>query len=68
MVLPDLKIVFPNSTEMLAVNRSFVDYVFPQLRTSDGGLYICTATINIPLAGILDRQSSAMEMITVVGK
>ena len=65
VVLPDLKIVFPNSTEITAVNSSSVDYVFPPLRTSDGGQYTCTATVNIPLAGITDWQSSAMEIITV---
>ena len=68
MVLPDLKIVFPNSTELSAVNSSSVDYVFFPLRTSDGGQYTCTATVNIPQAGITDLQSSAVETITVVGK
>ena len=68
VVLPDLKIVFPNSTEVSAVNSSAVDYVFYPLRTSDGGQYTCTATVNIPQAGITDLQSSVVETITVVGK
>ena len=68
VVLPDLKIVFPNSTEVSAVNSSSVDYVFYPLRTSDGGQYTCTATVNIPQAGITDLQSSGVETITVVGK
>ena len=67
-VLPHLKIVFPNSTEVSAVNSSSVDYVFSPLRTSDGGQYTCTATVNIPQAGITDRQNSAVETITVLGK
>ena len=37
VVLPDLKIVSPNSTEVSAVNSSSVDYVFSPVRTSDGG-------------------------------
>ena len=68
VVLPDLKIVFPNSTEISAVNRSSIHYVFSPLRTSDGGQYTCKAIVNIPQAGILDRQGSAMDAITVVGK
>ena len=68
VVLPDLKIVSPNSTEVSAVTNSSVDYVFSPLRTSDGGQYTCTATVNIPQAGITDLQSSAVETITVVGK
>ena len=68
VVLPDLKIVSPNSTEVSAVNSSSVDYVFSPVRTSDGGQYTCTATVNIPQAGIKDLQSSAVETITVLGK
>ena len=68
VVLPDLKIVSPNSTEVSAVNSSSVDYVFSPLRTSDGGQYTCTATVNIPQAGITDLQSSAVETITVLSK
>ena len=65
VVLPDLKIVSPNSTEVSAMNSSSVDYVFSPLRTSDGGQYTCTATVNIPQAGITDLQSSAVDSITV---
>ena len=67
MVLPDLKIVFPNSTEISVMNTSSLDYMFSPLRTSDGGQYTCTATVNIPQAGIIDLQSSVIEIITVVG-
>ena len=68
MVLPDLKIVFPNSTEMSIISSSSLDYTFSPLRTSDGGQYICTATVNIPQAGITNLQNSVTENITVVGK
>ena len=68
VVLPDLKIVFPNSTEISVMNTSSLDYMFSPLRTSDGGQYTCTATINIPQVGIADFQSSVMESIAVVGK
>ena len=68
VALPDLKIVSPNSTEVSSVNSSSVDYVFSPLGTSDGGQYTCTATVNIPQAGITDLQSSAVGTITVVGK
>ena len=68
VVLPHLKIVFPNSTEVSAVSSSSMDYVFSPLRTSDGGQYTCTATVNIPQAGITDLQNSVVETITVVGK
>ena len=65
VVLPDLKIVFPNSTEISAMNTSSLVYTFSPLRTSDGGQYTCTATVNIPQAGITDRQSSTVETVTV---
>ena len=68
VVLPDLKIVFPNSTEILVMNTSSLVYTFSPLRTSDGGQYTCTATVNIPQAGITDLQNSITENITVVGK
>ena len=68
VVLPDLKIVFPNSTEISVVNSSSLDYMFSPLRTSDGGQYTCTATVNIPQAGIMDLQNSAVETVVVVGK
>ena len=67
MLLPDLKIVFPNSTEISLMNTSSLNYTFSPLRTSNGGQYTCTATVNIPQAGITDLQSSGMEN-TVVGK
>ena len=68
VVLPDLKIVFPNSTKISVISSSSLDYTFSPLRTSDGGQYTCTATVNIPQAGITDLQNSITENITVVGK
>ena len=68
VVLPDLKIVFPNSTEISVMDSSSLDYMFSPLRTSDGGQYTCTATINIPRAGIMGLQNSAVETLVVVGK
>ena len=62
VVLPDMKIVFPDSTEISEVNTSSLDYTFSPLRTSDGGQYTCTAIVNIPQAGL---QSSAVANITV---
>ena len=62
--MPDLKIVNPNST-VIVNNSSSVDYMFSPLRTSDGGQYNCTATINIPQAGITDINTSVMANITV---
>ena len=52
VALPTMMIVFPNSTVVLAHNTISVDYTFSPLRTSDGGHYTCTATINIPQAEI----------------
>ena len=68
VVLPDLKIVFPNSTEISVMDSSSLDYMFSPLRTSDGGQYTCTATVNISQAGIMDLQNSAVETVVVVGK
>ena len=68
MVQPDLQIVFPNTTEIAASNISSLNYTFSPLRTSDGGQYTCTATVNIPQAGIADLQSSTSEIITVIGE
>ena len=68
VVVPDLKIVFPNSTEISVMDSSSLDYMFSPLRTSDGGQYTCTATVNIPQAGIMNLQNSAVETVVVVGK
>ena len=70
MVQPDLQIVFPNTTEIVAMNISSLNstslnYTFSPLRTSDGGQYTCTATVNIPQAGIAGLQSSAMDTVNV---
>ena len=66
VVLPDLKLLFPNSTEISVISSSSVVYIFSPLRTSDGGQYTCIATVNIPQAGITDLQTSITENITVV--
>ena len=65
VVLPDMKIVYLNSTVMSVVNSISVEYVFSPLRTSHGSQYTCTATVNIPQAGITDRNTSVTENITV---
>ena len=68
MVQPDMEIVFPNTTEIVASNISSLNYTFSPLRISDGGQYTCTATVNIPQAGIADLQSSTSDIIIVIGK
>ena len=68
VVRPNLMIVFPNSTDLLKENTSLLDYSFSPLRTSDAGQYICRATINIPQAGIVDRQSTVERTVVVVCK
>ena len=68
VVLPDMKIVFPNSTVISVMNSSSVEYMFSPLRRSHGGQYTCTATVNIPQAGITDLVNSTTETISVVCK
>ena len=63
-----MEIVFPNMTEIVSSNISSLNYTFSPLRTSDGGQYTCTATVNIPQAGIADLQSSTSEIIIVIGE
>ena len=65
MVLPDMKIASLNSTVISVMNSSSVDYMFSPLNTSHGGQYTCTATVNIPRAGITDHNTSATENVTV---
>ena len=65
MVQPDLQIVFPNTTDIVAMDISLLSHTFSPLRTSDGGQYTCTATVNIPQAEIADLQGSAMDTINV---
>ena len=50
------------------MDSSSLDYMFSPLRTSDGGQYTCTATVNIPRAGIMGLQNSAVKTLVVVGK
>ena len=68
VVLPDMKIVSPNSTVISVMNSSSVEYVFSPLRTSHGGKYTCTATVNIHQAGITDRNTSVTKTVFVVCK
>ena len=68
VALPTMMIVFPNSTVVLAHNTTSVDYTFSPLRTSDGGHYTCTATINIPQAGITNLTASHVGNINVSSK
>ena len=66
VVMPDLEIMHPNTTVISVMNSSSsVEYMFSPLRTSNGGQYTCTATINIPQAGITDLNTSEMENVTV---
>ena len=62
---PDMKIVFPDSTVLTDMSATSVQYIFSPLRTSDGGQYNCTATINIPQAGIANLNTSKLKTITV---
>ena len=59
---PDVQLVFSDSTK--AEGSSSVEQSFSPLRTSDGGQYTCTATVNIPQAGIAN-SSSTTETVTV---
>ena len=62
---PDMKIVSPNSTLVADMDTTSVQYTFSPLRTSDGGQYNCTATINIPKAGIANLNTSKLKTVTV---
>ena len=55
------------ATEISDMNTISLDSMFSPLRTSDGGQYTCTATVNIPQAGITYLQNSAMDSVTVSG-
>ena len=68
VVLPDLTILFPNSTVIYEDGTNSLVYMFSPLRMSDGGQYTCTATVNIPQAEIIDHQSSVTETVVVVCK
>ena len=64
VVLPDLKLTAPNSSVISSsMNTSSLVYMFSTLRTSDGGLYTCTATVNI--TGVTFHQPSSTETIIV---
>ena len=62
---PDMMIVFSNSTVVSDMNTTSVKYTFSPLRTSDGGQYNCTATVNIPLAGIRNLSASTLSTTKV---
>ena len=68
LVLPDLTIVFPNSTMISEDGTNSLAYMFSPLRMSDGGQYTCTAAVNIPVAGIIDHQSSVTRNVVAVCK
>ena len=61
-----MSIVFPNSTVVSVTDTTSVGHTFSPLRMSDSGLYTCTATINIPQAGITDLLSTTRETVSVV--
>ena len=67
VVQPDLVIMGPNSNVVSVNNASSVTHTFSLLRTSDGGQYRCTASVNIPQAEIEGLQSFAVMNITVAG-
>ena len=58
VVDPDMSIVFPNSTVVSVTDTTSLGHTFSPLRMSDSGQYTCTATINIPQAGITDLLST----------
>ena len=68
VVQPDMKIAFPNSTEISQAINSSIEYRFNSLRISDGGQYTCTSTINLLQAGIADLHTSVTKTLTVVCK
>ena len=68
VVEPDMKIVFPDSTEIPLDATKTLNHTFSSLRISDGGHYTCTATINIPQAGLTNLQSSVAKTLAVVCK
>ena len=68
VVQPDMEIVFPNITEVASMSSSSLIYTFSPLRTSDGGQYTCTATVNIPQAGITDLKSTAIKTLSVTSE
>ena len=60
---PHVQLVFPNST--IAEGSSSVEQSFSPLRTSDGGQYTCTATVNVPQAGIANLSNTIKETVNV---
>ena len=65
VVQPNMMVVFPNKTAVSEVGSSVLEYKFSQLRTSDAGDYTCTATVDIPEAGINSITGSTVGNITV---
>ena len=63
---PDMSIVFPNSTVVSVTDTTLMGHTFSPLRMSDSGQYTCTATINIPQAGITDLLSTTRATVSVV--
>ena len=63
MTEPHVQLVFSDST--IVNGSSSVEQSFSPLRTSDGGQYTCTATVNIPQAGIDNLSNTITETVTV---
>ena len=55
----------PQINGTVSANRSLT---FNRIRTSNGGPYTCRASVNIPLANIIDRSNTAMEDIRAQSK
>ena len=69
VVQPDLEIVGPGGSVLASVGQNVtLTHMFSPLVTFDGGQYTCTATLNIPEAGITNLQGSAVKSIIVIGK
>ena len=69
VVEPHMKIVFPNSTEISVVATKSLIHTYTSLKISDGGQHTCTATIDIPQAGLTNNLlSSVAKTLAVVCK
>ena len=66
VVQPHLKIVFPNSTAVAVVAASSLQHSLSPVMSSHGGQYTCSATVNIPEAGITNLMTSVTKTVTVV--
>ena len=55
----------PQTNGTVSADRSLT---FNHIRSSHGDRYTCQASVNIPLANIVDRASTAREVVRVQGK